>query len=439
MLKRVLILSLLLITILSLSACGLVPLGPQGSSPDKDYYKGTRGVVTTFVDSQSPPSKMYYYEGDQASNTFNVMLDVHNEGASYTKGGVYVSGYDPSMIRIDGIDIPENDGRWQDCSMNFGVSNDILNPDWWNGVAAGFSCSDTGLNTFYNNDQDWGASVESLGGLFGNEDEWWSGIGFSYENEGGSNVIDIDWQLDLGVDSNLEYLNHGRALLVMLAGLSFDRYNGQEFMLRPDNYEFPGGEAAIIDFNAEITNWPQGLDKTERPMPFLVTSCYLYATYAAPQVCIDPSPEDGRVKVCRPRDITYTGGQGAPVAITKIEQENTHKTVYFTISVKNVGGGTVFDMGHIEKCSPYFPSKILERKHLNKVYLTDVRIGNVHLSCTPSRYNPIDISTGTGQIRCSYDIRYSTAQSAYETPLIMELSYGYSDVIQRSTMLKRAI
>ena len=95
-------------------------------------------------------------------------------------------------------------------------------------------------------------------------------------------------------------------------------------------------------------------------------------------------------------------------------------------------------MGYLERCSPYYPGR-LSTLHVNKVYVVDARIGNTHLRCTPDRGDGVRLVDGRGSFRCFYDLEYQTAKSAYETPLIIELAYGYGETMMRATTIKRAI
>ena len=439
--KKILVMALLVAMILSLAACDMPfsPYANKNNNPNKDYYEGNQGVVMQFSDPGNPPSQMYYYgDADPDDNKFNIFVDVHNIGSSKTRGGLYVSGYDPNMIRIDEIDIPRLNGGWGDCTMDFGFngngggSNDL---NFWEMFMGDIGCSDTGFNAYTQGQDDWGFGIDSLGQLLGDDgNEWWNQIGFSFENINGNPSVGFN----IDDNFNLDYLNHGNGMLLMMSGLSFERYNGKEYILYADNYNFPGGEQTTIAFNGEIREWPKGLDRTERPMPFLITNCYLYTTYAAPQVCIDPAPMDQGRKVCTPQEITYNGGNGAPVALSVITQENTRKRIYFDLTIQNVGGGQVFDMGYMERCSPYYPGR-LSSMQMDKVYILDARIGNQHLRCTPDRGDGVRLVNGRGQVKCYYDLEYQTAKSAYETPLIVEFAYGYAENMERRMMIKRAI
>jgi hypothetical protein len=61
------------------------------------------------------------------------------------------------------------------------------------------------------------------------------------------------------------------------------------------------------------------------------------------------------------------------------------------------------------------------------------------LDCTPNDYIRLNPDTGEGIITCMYNIPYSGLRSAYETPLVVELWYGYSKTREKKVYIKRAI
>ncbi|MFP4118635.1 MAG: hypothetical protein ACLFTH_01115 [Candidatus Woesearchaeota archaeon] len=427
---------LLIVVLISLTGCtgGRFGTGTD-DNPDKEYYKGSEGVRMQFSNPTDPPNRMYYYSdnGRPEDHEFGISVDLHNVGASYTRGGLYVSGYDPYLVHIEGIDIPRMDQGWGDCDFDFDIGG-IASGNFWENVAATVNCQGVSTGGYFEGPESWGFRAESLGPLvekLGLETDILDDVGLSYDKkrQGG------DLSFNLGDDFNFDAFNHGKGLILMLSGLSFDRYNGKEFMLAPDNPSYPGGERETFVFNGKLDHWTKGVDK--RDVTFMVTNCYLYSTYASPMVCIDPAPMSEGRKVCSPREITYNGGNGAPVAITRIEQENTRRSVYFDIYIKNIGSGTVFDMGQIEKCSPYYPGD-LSTRYKDKVYLIDVRIGGQHLECNPDKFEGVRLVSGKeGHVRCRYDLEYVTSKSAYETPLVVEVGYGYSNTMNARTTVKR--
>ncbi len=203
-----------------------------------------------------------------------------------------------------------------------------------------------------------------------------------------------------------------------------------------DRPESPGGELDIKTFHYTLQNWPTGLDKMDQY--FLVTSCYLYVTHANPVICLDPFPDSPGRKVCRPGPKTYPRGQGAPVAITRIEQENTARDVFFTIYFENRGGGMVFNPLAMEVCNPYFTDRRVTARDLDVLRIHQIRIeGDPQpISCQPLS-GIVRLRNGKGSIRCRYPIVYRS-QSAYQTPLVVEAAYGYSNAIQRKVTIRRS-
>lgn len=439
--SQLLLFSLIIILLLSLSACSNLAF-PGGKNPrTDDFYKGTEGVRMWLPDPSSPPSKMYFYGADSIEeNSFNIFINLWNVGASWTQGAVFVSGYDPHMITLYGVDDELVKLNWNGCDIGFGGQPDLDTGNIGNlfGMFFSVNCPDQGVGAFYNNPDQWGAQLNSLAQLFGwNPDSWINSLGFSYMQQPNGQGY---FYLDVGDSYSQDNLDHGKGMLILMSGMQLGQF-GTEYTLAPDAYEYPGGEKTSVSFEGYIHQWPMGLDRTEKAMPFLITNCYAYSTYAAPQVCIDPRPQDLEAnKVCIPQRITYNGGNGAPVAVTSIEQENTLHKVYFDINIRNVGKGQVFDLGQLAYCSPYFPGR-LTLNQLNKVYLLDARIGQQHLYCTPDRGRGIRLDEhGQGSVRCTYDMQLSPgtmASSAYETPLIIEIGYGYQETTQTNMMIKR--
>ena len=427
------IIACLLILTLVLNACNMIPRrrdSPFVNFEDNKYYQGFRGVEMIFIQGM-PPYRMYYY-GDGYDNRFHVNVEVANIGSAFSRGGIYLSGYDPTMIEFYGI----NPGRTSGTAciidignIGFGQFGGVLRcEDFYVGIGSG------GLIDIFFNDL-FGPSGIYADSQYFSSDRL-GGFDFGYQSTSGDQE-----RITIGFDNpniDVEYANHGRLLIGLFQGINFERGFGQEYLLAGDTYEYPGGDIDFISFEGNIVNWPPGLDQTYQT--FMVTNCFLYATYAAPIVCIDPAPFSQDKKVCYPSPYTGTKGQGAPVAVTYIEQENTPRQAVFTIHVKNVGGGQVYDPGRLELCSPYFPGRVTN-EDLNIVYIGDIRVSSdlQRLQCTPNNYVRLDPKTGEGIITCMYDIPFSGLRSAYQTPLVVELWYGYSRTMEKRVLIKRAI
>jgi hypothetical protein len=414
-----------------LSACNSVYRDNQNQWDFENniYYQGSRGVEMALVYNM-PPYKLFYY-GDAYDNTFDVNVEVANVGSSWSRGALFLSGYDPTMMEFIGINPGRSTG--QACIVDIGnigygeFGGTLRCDDFFLGVGKE-GTFEVGIKDLFGSSGPYSGKFD-LGKLFGGIDVWYK------QTQGDQKRFSIGFD-NPGLD--IEYANHGRLLIALFQGLDFSRNFGQEYFLEGDTYEFPGGGVDYINFEGNIVNWPPGLDYSTQK--FLVTNCYLYTTYAAPSVCIDPVPYSEDRKVCYPKKFTGTKGQGAPVAVTYIYQENTPRQAMFEIHIKNVGGGDVYDPGKLEMCSPYFPGRVTNEDK-NIVYVGDVRVSGdlQRLDCTPYDYVRLDPKTGEGVVTCSYDIPFSGLRSAYQSPLVVELWYGYSKTTEKTVLIKRAI
>jgi hypothetical protein len=428
--KKVFVVVILFLTVIFIVACNSTSNNCASDlCKDKKYFIGSQGVRVE-VDPGSPPSRIYYYSKDTAGNNFQIGVTVKDVGASATKGGIYISGYDPAMINIEGINVERYTGsRWSNCVVDFDLTGESLGLfQGWSGY---YGCADQSFR--FDDQANWEININKVGELLGLDSDFLQALNVNFGEEAGKARFTLGWS-DASSQYNLDMLNLGAGMLFSISSLNFNSNNGREYLLRGNNYNFPGGEQDYLVFDGSITNWPKNLE--ESPQTFMITNCYAYTTYASPNVCIDPQPFAPGRKACTPKPITWSGSQGAPVAISRVEQENTPYSVVFTISVSNVGNGDVYDLGKVMKCSPYSNDKLMARD-FNVVMVGDVRIGRQLLHCQP-KDKIIRLVNGKGQITCTYDLEYATARTGYMTPLIVELWYGYSETQTKYVTFKRA-
>ena len=158
-----------------------------------------------------------------------------------------------------------------------------------------------------------------------------------------------------------------------------------------------------------------------------VTACYKYRTTATPVVCIDPEPGN-RIpdKPCRPQVVSMSGGQGAPVAVTKVEPRISSEGIYFTIYIQNVGKGKVISTSKYSSC----PFNV-DYNDINKVLVQASLPYDSSPECTPTgtNYNPVILSnSGSGAITCRFN---NPGGQAYKTPLKIRIDYVYSSSIKK--------
>ena len=240
-----------------------------------------------------------------------------------------------------------------------------------------------------------------------------------------------------------------------------DRFLGKS-VLSPnggvDNVQWTSGD---IQFSAD-----------EYKPIFQVTSCYRYMTEASLPVCIDPNPylSVNQQKVCTVSDISG-GSQGAPVAVSKVEEDVSPSkdgfgpTVYFRVYVNNVGGGQVLapDYDSISMAPtiindyqfPTYPSSYnvpnslddcscgkLVFKDYDKVFIeaylgggTVAQSGGFPMTCYPQI---IPLTKGQGSALCQVTLDDPTygSSTAYTSQLNILLRYGYTKSIVKQVTIK---
>lgn len=195
-----------------------------------------------------------------------------------------------------------------------------------------------------------------------------------------------------------------------------------------------------IAFNAQI--FPLRSKNIDRyPFTILASACYGYETIASENVCIDPDPFSATAekKVCTPAPVSF-GTQGAPIAVSSVEVDATPRVTRFKIHITNVGGGTVFKQGgdYLQKCSPYH-SRGLEFNEVDQVRLRGVNVAGktITSSCKPMdpQDGSVKLINGRGTVFC--ELGGMPIGPAFNTPLTIELDYGYRNTISRSVEVLR--
>ena len=153
-----------------------------------------------------------------------------------------------------------------------------------------------------------------------------------------------------------------------------------------------------------------------------ILTCYDYQTRANPQICIDPLlyQVTAEQKTCIPRNIAMGGGQGGPVGVSRVGVQMTGGKAIFDITIQNFGSGRVLSpFADIQSCN----QANLDRTDFDKVsYSVQLASGSL-VDCKP-RSGLVPLSNGQGKILCTFNI---PGTSSYETPLLIDLDYGYID------------
>ncbi len=182
-----------------------------------------------------------------------------------------------------------------------------------------------------------------------------------------------------------------------------------------------GGEE-LYDIEFDVMSFEDS-DVLEQPLN--VIACYDYETNAGIAVCVDPDPVNNDNDVCTPGSPGVGAGQGAPISVSNIQQDTLKGKVRFTITLSNVGGGSV--MVDDECIAP-------ERSSKDKVELISVYLGNDELDCSPE--DLIRFNGGSARLSCTYD-DLDVDRPAYKTSLGIRVGYTYKTSVSTSVNVKR--
>jgi len=221
-------------------------------------------------------------------------------------------------------------------------------------------------------------------------------------------------------------------------GVDLDGYNleGKSVYNRDGGYD-------AVEFQMDVGDLPPGMPYY-RPR-IIMTASYLYKTMANPMICVDPEPRSTRVreKVCEIGDYSALGSgggsgrggsvgaglgsQGAPIAVTRVEEDVTGTDILFKIYIQNVGGGLVILESDIDNN----PNEGYDWRDMNMIRIEDIKVGNVRMTeCRPAIGRDVELIDERGYIFCRVDKSIAKGK-AYVTPLNIILSYGYTTSIER--------
>jgi hypothetical protein len=228
--------------------------------------------------------------------------------------------------------------------------------------------------------------------------------------------------------------------------LGVDAVEDTTFELRGRSETIPQGEERLVKVADLTANTVSGQRESPSTQVF-VSACYPYVTELSTDICMDGSSAQRnlREQVCSSRDHSYSGGQGAPVAVSRVEVDMYPSGQYtrpsFAIHVSNTGRGTVL------RALPRDDAEIGElcalrgeRESVNTVDV-EARIADVELECNP---DPVRLQGDTGTVFCEPtnealqdNPNLFIRKDNFETTLYVKLWYLYSIGESRTVEIQR--
>lgn len=212
---------------------------------------------------------------------------------------------------------------------------------------------------------------------------------------------------------------------IQLAGRSYYNPEGEE-----QYYSLEHFKAKPLQGNFE-----------QNTVDFYATICYPYETHFSDDVCVDTETSERslRKQVCRAKDMSYSKGQGAPVAVTGVKTDMIPRGVYvvphFLITIEQEGKGFVSDETLVEYSGGTLGCGEINSSNVNKLQMI-AWLGNDTLDCSP---DPVFFKDGKAEIECILpDNKYLLSTTNFMTSLSVALSYSYTETFQDTVTIKRS-
>ena len=244
---------------------------------------------------------------------------------------------------------------------------------------------------------------------------------------------------------NVQLLNEGK--LEIAEGKSSSAY----FTIPGRTQIDPKGGEEIISYNIQAGRIdPQSEFHNSIA---IAAVCYPYETVLGATVCVDTDVTNLRPgkKVCNAQDLVFPTGQGAPVAITKIETRMLPFEIspgsastneirpQFLIYVENKGPGLVIKE---ESVSDFCTKSSTDHGNYNIVYV-DAYLSDKKLVCQLDKepesqdLGHIKLKDKKDIIRCYQEEGVPRNYDPYLSPLKIEMRYGYTQSVSAAYFIMK--
>lgn len=255
--------------------------------------------------------------------------------------------------------------------------------------------------------------------------------------------------LSLGVEKDytqkIQLLEDGRIKKIEGNG------NAASFNLEGKSIINIKGEGEVVSYNVVAGKVdPQSETHASTVVAAL---CYPYKTILDSSVCIDPDVSNLNLgkKACTVQDMAFNGGQGAPVAVTKIEVSMLPAQIsaegqsgtfvpQFLIFIENRGQGTVIKNGAVDK---FCIESDTSHENINIVSV-QAFLSDKLLDCRKNKNDDVTkafvkLKDKKEFIRCTLQEGIPISNNAYSSPLKVELSYGYTSSISANYVMQKIV
>lgn len=239
---------------------------------------------------------------------------------------------------------------------------------------------------------------------------------------------------------NIDELSDSKGLLIVDVDDQYVRIKKEiiPFFIEGKSLLNPIGGSMLLQKKATAKALP--IQQERMSTKIIIGTCFKYSTNSGIDICIDTVPEKLGKKVCNIQTKIISEGQGAPVAITKIESKmlpswDDKKTIpEFTIYIQNLGGGEIINKDKVLLACDKNERELIERQDFD---LIDVKVSLPQLGELTCNKPSLSLQLTDKKVVCKYDNNggISKTMSTFISSLAINLRYGYFQTAVKPIMI----
>ena len=273
------------------------------------------------------------------------------------------------------------------------------------------------------------------------------------KNSGAYTIQEKDAVLSIAVEN--DYTK--RVELLGTGNIEKETGNAAKFPLEGKSNFNPNGEEILVSYNLYAGKVdPQSEFHSSTVAANL---CYPYETVFSDTICIDTDVSNLKPgkKVCNIQDLAPANGQGAPIAVTKVEismlpteidQNSQTRSIkpQFLMLIENKGSGTPVKRESTKDFCMRSDIGTNYNENINRInvkaFLSDKELdctpkGRVDGSLSDQKYAMAKLKDKKEIIRCSSEA-LDASQDSYLSTLKIVMTYGYTQSIAANYLIQKA-
>ena len=247
----------------------------------------------------------------------------------------------------------------------------------------------------------------------------------------------------IGVRVENEGASDAQGVIVFTIPRTLFDYEIEEFDIDLEGRTIYNSQGGVGVFSLPVHSRGLDIQQEIQTVTVSASTCYDYTTTFSDEVCIDTDYQqvDFTDKSCEIRDLNG-GSQGAPVGVTQVDvtmipHPDQDKVIpELRVTIRNIGSGTVLNeqavpahcSGGSRNVENLFNVVRVERAQLSNLYPLDCEGLQLRLD-----------EREEASFSCAFPEGIEVVQGSFNTPLVIQLSYGYMETINTDITITKKV